>query len=79
MKRYKLLLFLLSGCSMYSQPLAESQITASQTNQLISGLAGPNSVSGGLLEFQNYNRNINATMQNPWNGFFELRNLWLPQ
>ena len=64
---------------MYSQPLAESQITASQTNQLISGLAGPNSVSGDLLEFQNYNRNINATMQNPWNGFFELRNLWLPQ
>ena len=78
MKRL-LLLLLLPGCSMYSQPLSESQITASQTNQLISGLAGPNSVSGELLEFQNYNRNINATMQNPWNGFFELRNLWLPQ
>lgn len=62
---------------MYSQPLASSQITASQTNQLVSGLAGPNQVSAGLLEFQNYNRNINAILQNPWNGIIPLRNLWL--
>lgn len=67
----------LTSCATYSQPLAESQIMASQTNQYITGVAGPNPISGGLLEFQNYNRNLNASMQNPWLAFFELRNLWL--
>jgi hypothetical protein len=69
-----LLLLLLPGCTT----LSESQIMASQTNQLVSGVAGPNQVSANLLQFQNYNRNINATLQNPWNEFFTLRNLWLP-
>ena len=78
MKYTKLLLVLMcAGCSTYSQPLAQSQIMASQTNQFVSGIAGPNPISGGLLEFQNYNRNLNASMQNPWLAFFELRNLWL--
>jgi hypothetical protein len=69
-----LLVLLLPGCTT----LSDTQIMASQTNQLVSGIAGPNNVSAGLLEFQNYNRNINATIQNPWDGFFVLRNLWLP-
>jgi hypothetical protein len=69
-----LLVLLLPGCTT----LSDTQIMTSQTNQLVSGIAGPNSISAGLLEFQNYNRNINATIQNPWNGFFTLRNLWLP-
>ena len=69
-----LLVLLLSGCTV----LSDSQIQASQLNQLVSGVAGSNQVSAGLLQFQNYNRNINATIQNPWNGFFTLRNLWLP-
>ena len=68
-----LLILLLPGCTT----LSETQIQASQANQLISGIAGPNKVSAGLLGFQNYNRDVNATLQNPWNGFFQLRNLWL--
>jgi hypothetical protein len=69
-----LLLLLLPGCTT---TMSDTQIMASQTNQLVSGIAGPNNVSAGLLEFQNYNRNINATLQNPWDGIFTLRNLWL--
>lgn len=61
----------------FPQSLAQSQIQASQMNQLVSGLFGPNQVSGGLLAFQNYNRNANAIAQNPWNGFFMLRNAWV--
>lgn len=91
-KKILFLLFLgCSGCATYvdndqylppiqsnlQQPLAESQIQASQINQLLSGLIGPNQVSNGLLEYQNYNREINAVSQNPWLGFFQLRNLWL--
>jgi hypothetical protein len=68
-----LLLLLLPGCTT----LSETQIQASQANQLISAVGKPNPVSAGLLGFQNYNRDINATLQNPWNGFFTLRNLWL--
>jgi hypothetical protein len=75
MKKVLILLLLLPGCSTQ---LSETQLQASQTNQLVSGIVGPNQVSAGLLEFQNYNRNINAITQNPWLGFFELRNLWLP-
>lgn len=62
---------------IFQQSLAQSQIQASQLNQLVSGLFGPNKVSGGLLAFQNYNRNANAIVQNPWNGFFMLRNAWV--
>jgi hypothetical protein len=91
MIRYLLVLFL-TGCSTYidndqylppiganfRQTAAQSQIQASQLNQLVSGIAGPNKVSSGLLTYQNYNREINAVSQNPWLGFFQLRNLWLP-
>ncbi len=47
-------------------PLSSSQIYASRLNSLASGLAGPNQVSAGLLEFQNYNRAINNTLASPW-------------
>jgi hypothetical protein len=92
MKKY-ILVLLLGGCTTYvdndqylppiganfQQNLAQQQIQASQLNQLVSGIVGPNSVSSSLLQFQNYNREINAVSQNPWLGFFQLRNLWLPQ
>jgi hypothetical protein len=77
MKKFILLAILTSGCSTFSIPLAQTQIAADQTNQLVSGIAGPNQVSAGLLEFQNYNRNLNASMQNPWLAFFEVRDLWV--
>lgn len=59
------------------QSLAQSQIQASQMNQLVSGVFGPNQVSGALLTYQNYNRQVNAVSQNPWLGFFMLRNNWV--
>lgn len=67
------LVVLLSGCST----LSETQIQASQLNQLASGVAGPNQISAGLLQFQNYNREIRTTIYEPWNSFFVLRNLWV--
>lgn len=93
MKKYILIsLLLLPGCACTNnylppiqtrpvptiqQTLAKTQIQASQLNQLVSGIMGPNQVSGALLTFQNYNRNVNAVSQNPWNGFFMLRNAWV--
>lgn len=69
------LVFLLTGCTT----LSETQIQASQLNQVVSGVAGPNNqVSAGLLQFQNYNRGIRTAIYEPWNNFFILRNLWLP-
>lgn len=61
----------------FQQTIAGSQIQTSQLNQLISGLFGPNNVSAGLLSYQNYNREVNAVSQNPWLGFFQLRNAWV--
>lgn len=79
MKYIKLVLvFVCTGCYTYPRPWAQSQILASQANQYAAGIAGVNVVSVGLLKFQNYNRNINATIQNPWNGFYTARNLWHP-
>jgi hypothetical protein len=60
-----------------TEPLAGSQIYASQLNQLVSGLAGPNQVSAGLLEYQNYNRAVNNAIQNPWEAVLNNRALWL--
>jgi hypothetical protein len=59
--------------------LAKSQIQASQMNQYISGIYGPNSMSQVLLNYQNANRELSRVVQNPWNGSFEPRNFWLPQ
>ena len=89
-----LLLLLLPGCTTAYQPIAiipkpieagklsqtlsQSQIQASQLNQYVSGLYGPNTVSQTLLDYQNANRNLRTVLQNPWDGIFILRNLWLP-
>jgi outer membrane lipoprotein-sorting protein len=67
------------GTDNLARTLAASQIQASQMNQYISGIYGPNSMSQVLLNYQNANRQLSSVVQNPWNGFFELRNLWLPQ
>jgi hypothetical protein len=60
-----------------SRALANSQIQASQMNQYISGVYGPNSISQVLLDYQNANRELSAIAQNPWNGFFIARNAWV--
>jgi len=65
-----------TGCATYTSN-SDLFVTADQTQTLIQAFAGPNKVSGGIIKGQNYYRNINSTIQNPWNGFFTLRNLWL--
>lgn len=61
----------------FQSSLAQSQIQASQLNQLVSGIYGPNNISAALLDYQRVNREINAITQNPWNGFFVMRNAWV--
>jgi hypothetical protein len=62
---------------MFTQPINDPFTFVNQANQLISGVAGPNDVSGVILEGQNYYRNAVAVLENPWQGFFALRNLWV--
>ena len=74
--KYLILLLLLSGCATYSSN-PDLFVAANQTQTLVQAFAGPNQLSGDIITGQNYYRNVNATIQNPWNGFFTLRNLWL--
>lgn len=54
--------------------LQESQYRASELQQFVSAASNRNDLSQALLNFQNANRNLNAILQNPWNGFYMLRN-----
>lgn len=65
------------NADVMAQALANSQIQASQMNQYISGIYGPNDMSQALLDYQNANRELSAIAQNPWNGFFIMRNAWV--
>jgi hypothetical protein len=62
---------------VFTEPLAEAQIEADQLNQFISGVAGPNNISASLLQFQNYNRDVNSAIQNPWETILNYRDMWL--
>ena len=54
----------------YAEPLraslAESQIQASQLNQLMQGIYGPNNVSQVLLNYQNANRQLSYFLSSPF-------------
>lgn len=71
-----IMLFSLTGCATYTTN-SSPFVVADQTQTLIQAAAGPNPVSGGIITGQNYYREANAIIQNPWNGFFIARNLWL--
>lgn len=71
MKRLIVISLLLTGCAS-----SDLFVQANQTQTLIQTFAGPNKVSGGIISGQNYYRDIDATINNPWNGFYQLRNLW---
>lgn len=71
-----ILLLLLSGCATYTSDPSQF-VTAGQTQTLIQAVAGPNPISSGIIAGQNYYRETDAILQNPWDGFFQLRNLWL--
>jgi hypothetical protein len=76
MKSY-LLLLLLPGCAIYTEPMNNSYIMASQTSQIVGGLIGPNSVSGNINNGLTYYQNINGIIRSPGDGLPILRNLWL--
>lgn len=71
-----LLLFSLTGCATYTQPMNDPFVVANQTQTLIQGLVGPNNISGGIITGQNYYRNAVTVTQNPWYGYDLLRGLW---
>jgi hypothetical protein len=54
----------------YARPLvtalADSQIQASQLNQLMQGVYGPNSVSEAINQYQNANRQLSYLIQSPF-------------
>lgn len=56
------------------QALQNSQLEASRLQQFANLSSNRNELSQALINFQNANRNLNAVLQNPWNGFFLLRN-----
>lgn len=63
--------------AMVTQPVNDPFILANQLNQLISGVMGPNNVSGAILTGQNYYRDGLAIANNPWIGMAMLRNQWV--
>lgn len=63
--------------SMFTQPIDDPFIFASQANSLIQAVAGPNQTSGAILEGQNYYREAVGTWNNPWQALFALRNNWI--
>jgi hypothetical protein len=58
---------------LIQQELNQRQIEAAQMNETLGGMYGRNRVSAALLDYQNELREVNARMQNPWNGHFARR------
>lgn len=56
------------------QALSESHYRAAEIQQFANAASNRNGLSQALLNFQTANRNLNAILQNPWNGFYMLRN-----
>lgn len=54
--------------------LQESQRQASDLQQFANLASNRNGLSQALINYQNANRNLNAILQNPWNGFYLLKN-----
>lgn len=55
------------------QALQNSQREAAELQQFANTASNRNGMSQALLNYQNANRNLNAILQNPWNGFYLLR------
>lgn len=66
----------LTGCATYTYN-SDPFVVANQTSQITSGLFGPNNVTGNINTGMNYYRNSLDVINNPWNGVFILRNLWI--
>jgi hypothetical protein len=51
---------------VFTQPLDDPFIAASQANQVLQGVMGPNNVSAKILDGMNYYRTGAAVLNNPW-------------
>jgi hypothetical protein len=60
--------------SIFTQPIDDPFIFSVQANTWLQGLAGPNKVSGAILEGQNYYRDAVGVWNNPWLAILFLRN-----
>jgi hypothetical protein len=59
--------------SMFTQPIDDPFIFSVQANSWLQAFAGPNKVSGPILDGQNYYRNALGAWNNPWDAVFALR------
>jgi hypothetical protein len=60
--------------SMFTQPISDPFIFSVQANTWLQALAGPNKVSGAVLEGQTYYREAVGAWNNPWQALLALRN-----
>ena len=63
--------------SMFTQPISDPFIFSVQANTWLAALAGPNKVSGAILDGQNYYRYAVGAWNNPWQAFFAARDRFI--
>ena len=59
---------------MFTQPISDPFIFSVQANTWLQAFAGPNKVSGAVLDGQTYYREIVGAWNNPWQALLALRN-----
>jgi hypothetical protein len=60
--------------SMFTQPISDPFIFSAQANTWLQAFAGPNKVSGAVLDGQSYYREAVGAWNNPWQALLALRN-----
>jgi hypothetical protein len=60
--------------SMFTQPISDPFIFSVQANSWLQALAGPNNVSGAILDGQTYYHEAAGAWNNPWQALLALRN-----
>jgi hypothetical protein len=60
--------------SMFTQPISDPFIFSVQANTWLQAFAGPNNVSGAILDGQTYYREAAGAWNNPWQALLALRN-----
>lgn len=60
--------------SMFTQPISDPFIFSVQANTWLQAFAGPNKVSGAVLDGQTYYREAIGAWNNPWQALLSLRN-----
>jgi hypothetical protein len=63
--------------SMFTQPISDPFIFSVQANTWLAALAGPNKVSGAILDGQGYYRDAVGAWSNPWQALFAARDRFI--